>query len=71
MAVSLSLFVGSIFKPGSNYLNSMPQNVDQLPQGQSLYETIAGIFLPTFLRLHSTNDMLAIVFFSILFGLAK
>ncbi|MDA9738843.1 dicarboxylate/amino acid:cation symporter [Pseudomonadota bacterium] len=70
IAVSLSLFVGSIFKPGSNYLNSMPQNVDQLPQGQSLYETIAGIFPPNILEAMASNDMLAIVFFSILFGLA-
>lgn len=70
IAVSLSLFVGSIFKPGSNYLNSMPQNVDQLPQGQSLYETIAGIFPANILEAMASNDMLAIVFFSILFGLA-
>ena len=70
IAVSLSLFVGSIFKPGSNYLNSMPQNVDQLPQGQSLYETIAGIFPANILQAMASNDMLAIVFFSILFGLA-
>ena len=70
IAVSLSLFVGSIFKPGSNYLNSMPQNVDQLPQGQSLYETIAGIFPPNILEAMASNYMLAIVFFSILFGLA-
>ena len=68
IAVSLSLF--SIFKPGSNYLNSMPQNVDQLPQGQSLYETIAGIFPANILEAMASNDMLAIVFFSILFGLA-
>mgnify|MGYP005675984513 FL=1 len=66
IAVSLSLFVGSIFKPGSNYLNSMPQNVDQLPQGQSLYETIAGIFPANILEAMASNDMLAIVFFSIL-----
>lgn len=70
IAVSLSLFVGSIFKPGSNYLKSMPQNVDQLPQGQSLYETIAGIFPANILEAMASNDMLAIVFFSILFGLA-
>ena len=70
IAVSLSLFVGSIFKPGSNYLNSMPQNVDQLPQGQSLYETIAGSFPANILEAMASNDMLAIVFFSILFGLA-
>ncbi len=70
IAVSLALFVGSIFKPGSNYLNSMPQNVDQLPQGQSLYETIAGIFPANILEAMASNDMLAIVFFSILFGLA-
>ena len=70
IAVSLSLFVGSIFKPGSNYLNSIPQNVDQLPQGQSLYETIAGIFPANILEAMASNDMLAIVFFSILFGLA-
>ena len=70
IAVSLSLFVGSIFKPGSNYLNSMPQNVDQLPQGQSLYETISGIFPANILEAMASNDMLAIVFFSILFGLA-
>ena len=70
IAVSISLFVGSIFKPGSNYLNSMPQNVVQLPQGQSLYETIAGIFPANILEAMASNDMLAIVFFSILFGLA-
>ena len=55
IAVSLSLFVGSIFKPGSNYLNSMPQNVDQLPQGQSLYETIAGIFPANILQAMASN----------------
>ena len=70
IAVSLSLFVGSIFKPGSNYLNSMTQNVDQLPQGQSLYETISVIFPANILEAMASNDMLAIVFFSILFGLA-
>ena len=70
IAVSLSLFVGSIFKPGSSYLHSVPQNVDQLPQGQSLYETIAGIFPANILEAMASNDMLAIVFFSILFGLA-
>ena len=45
----------------------MPQNVDQLPQGQSLYETIAGIFPANILETWRPPTICsAIVFFSIL-----
>ena len=69
IAVSLSLIVGSIFKPGSGYSSKIapPEN---LPQGQGIYETILDIFPSNIIEAMANNQMLAVVFFSILFGLA-
>ena len=69
IAVSLSLIVGSIFKPGSGYSSNIapPEN---LPQGQGMYETILDIFPSNIIEAMANNQMLAVVFFSILFGLA-
>ena len=69
IAVSLSLIIGSIFKPGSGYSSNIapPEN---LPQGQGIYETILDIFPPNIIEAMANNQMLAVVFFSILFGLA-
>lgn len=69
IAVSLSLIVGSIFKPGSGYSSNIapPEN---LPQGQGIYETILDIFPSNIIEAMANNQMLAVVFFSILFGLA-
>ena len=43
IAVSLSLIVGSIFKPGSGYSSEIAPP-DKLPEGQGIYETILDIF---------------------------
>ena len=69
IAVSLSLVVGSIFRPGSGYSSNIapPEN---LPQGQGIYETILDIFPSNIIEAMANNQMLAVVFFSILFGLA-
>ena len=69
IAVSLSLVVGSIFRPGSGYSSNIapPEN---LPQGQGIYETILDIFPSNIIEAMASNQMLAVVFFSILFGLA-
>jgi Na+/H+-dicarboxylate symporter len=69
IAVSLSLIIGSIFKPGFGYSSNIapPEN---LPQGQGIYETILDIFPSNIIEAMANNQMLAVVFFSILFGLA-
>ena len=69
IAVSLSLIVGSIFKPGAEYSSNIapPEN---LPEGQGIYETILDIFPSNIIEAMAQNQMLAVVFFSILFGLA-
>ena len=69
IAVSLSLIIGSIFKPGSGYSSNIapPEN---LPQGQGIYETILDIFPSNIIEAMANNQMLAVVFFTILFGLA-
>ena len=43
IAVTLSLIVGSIFKPGSGYSSDIAPP-DKLPEGQGIYETILDIF---------------------------
>ncbi|MDA9342845.1 dicarboxylate/amino acid:cation symporter [Gammaproteobacteria bacterium] len=69
IAVSLSLIVGSIFKPGAGYSSNIapPEN---LPEGQGIYETILDIFPSNIIEAMAQNQMLAVVLFSILFGLA-
>ncbi|MDA8926023.1 dicarboxylate/amino acid:cation symporter [Gammaproteobacteria bacterium] len=69
IAVTLSLIIGSIFKPGSGYLSNISPP-DKLPQGQGIYETILDIFPSNIIEAMANNQMLAVVFFSILFGLA-
>ena len=69
IAVSLSLVVGSIFKPGSGYSSEIAPP-DKLPEGQGIYETILDIFPANIIEAMANNQMLAVVFFSILFGLA-
>ena len=69
IAVTLSLIIGSIFKPGSGYSSNISPP-DKLPQGQGIYETILDIFPSNIIEAMANNQMLAIVFFSILFGLA-
>ncbi len=70
IAVSLSLLVGSIFRPGSGYSSDLSLSPDSLPEGQGTYETILGIFPSNIIQAMADNQMLAIVFFSIIFGLA-
>ena len=70
IAVSLSLLVGSIFRPGSGYSSDLSVSPDSLPEGQGTYETILGIFPSNIIQAMADNQMLAIVFFSIIFGLA-
>lgn len=70
IAVSLSLFIGTIFKPGSGYSSSISVAPESLPQSQSVFETIVNIFPSNILEAMANNEMLAVVFFSILFGLA-
>ena len=70
IAVSLSLLVGSIFRPGSGYSSDISVSPDSLPEGQGTYETILGIFPSNIIQAMADNQMLAIVFFSIIFGLA-
>tara|TARA_B100001142_G_scaffold204766_1_gene203123 strand:+ start:3794 stop:5041 length:1248 start_codon:yes stop_codon:yes gene_type:complete len=69
IAVSLSLVIGSIFKPGSGYSSDIAPP-DRLPEGQGIYETILGIFPSNIIEAMAQNQMLAVVFFSILFGIA-
>ena len=71
IAVSLALLVGSIFQPGSNYSADIALAApSSLPQGQGIYSTITSIFPSNIIQAMADNQMLAIVFFSILFGLA-
>lgn len=70
IAVSLSLFIGTIFKPGSGYSSSISVAPESLPQSQGVFETIMNIFPSNILEAMANNEMLAVVFFSILFGLA-
>jgi len=69
IAVTLSLIVGSIFKPGSGYSSNISPP-EKLPEGQGIYETILDIFPSNIIEAMANNQMLAVVFFSILFGLA-
>ena len=71
IAVSLALIAGSFFQPGSNYSSDIAMAApSSLPQGQGIYSTIVGIFPSNIIQAMADNQMLAIVFFSILFGLA-
>jgi Na+/H+-dicarboxylate symporter len=70
IAVSLSLFIGTIFKPGSGHSSSISVAPESLPQSQGVFETIVNIFPSNILEAMANNEMLAVVFFSILFGLA-
>jgi len=71
IAVSLALIAGSFFQPGSNYSSDIAMAApNSLPQGQGIYSTIVGIFPSNIIQAMAENQMLAIVFFSILFGLA-
>ena len=71
IAVSLALLAGSFFQPGSNYSADIALAAPStLPQGQGIYSTITGIFPSNIIQAMADNQMLAIVFFSILFGLA-
>ena len=69
IAVSLSLMIGSIFKPGSGYTSDISAP-EKLPEGQGIYDTILGIFPSNIIEAMAQNQMLAVVFFSILFGMA-
>ena len=71
IAVSLALLAGSFFQPGSNYSADIALAApSSLPQSQGIYSTITGIFPSNIIQAMADNQMLAIVFFSILFGLA-
>ena len=71
IAVSLALLAGSLFKPGSNYSSELAMIApSSLPEGQGIYSTIVGIFPSNIIQAMAENQMLAIVFFSIIFGLA-
>ena len=71
IAVSLALLAGSLFKPGSNYSSELVMVApSSLPEGQGIYSTIVGIFPSNIIQAMAENQMLAIVFFSIIFGLA-
>ena len=71
IAVSLALVAGSLFKPGSNYSSELAMIApSSLPEGQGIYSTIVGIFPSNIIQAMAENQMLAIVFFSIIFGLA-
>ena len=70
IAVSISLIVGSIFQPGSGYLMAETTALKDLPEGQGIYQTIVNIVPANIIDAMAKNQMLAIVFFSILFGLA-
>jgi Na+/H+-dicarboxylate symporter len=66
IAVSLSLTIASIFKPGSGYSSDIAPP-DNLPEGQGIYETILAIFPSNILEAMAQNQMLAVVFFCFLF----
>ena len=70
IAVTLSLFIGAIFQPGSDVNTANLISPDKLPQGQGIYQTILDIFPANIIEAMANNQMLAIVFFSIIFGLA-
>ncbi len=69
IAVTISLIVASIFKPGAGYSSDIAAP-DKLPEGQTVYSTILDIFPSNIIEAMAHNEMLAVVFFSILFGLA-
>ena len=69
IALSISLLLASIFKPGAGYSSNIAAP-EKLPEGQSVYSTILDIFPSNIIEAMANNQMLAIVFFSILFGLA-
>lgn len=69
IAVTLSLIAASIFKPGAGYSSDIAAP-DKLPEGQTVYSTILDIFPSNIIEAMAHNEMLAVVFFSILFGLA-
>ena len=69
IAVTLSLIAASIFKPGAGYSSEIAAP-DKLPEGQTVYSTILDIFPSNIIEAMAHNEMLAVVFFSILFGLA-
>ena len=71
VAVSMALMAGEFFQPGSGYsadLSSVAPT--SLPQGQGIYSTIVGIFPSNIIQAMAQNQMLSIVFFSIIFGIA-
>ena len=70
IAVTLSLAVGSIFKPGAGYNSEISITPESLPPSQGVFETIVNIFPSNIIQAMANNEMLAVVFFSILFGLA-
>ena len=70
IAVSLSLTIGSIFKPGEGFQSNISVNPSDLPSGDTIYNTILNIFPSNIIGAMANNQMLAIVFFSIIFGLA-
>ena len=70
IAVTLSLAVGSLFKPGAGYNSEISIAPESLPPSQGVFETIVNIFPSNIIQAMANNEMLAVVFFSILFGLA-
>lgn len=70
IAVSIALVVGSIVQPGSGYVSDATTTISSLPQGQDFYKTVLNIFPTNIIQAMADNQMLAIVFFSIIFGLA-
>ena len=70
IAVTLSLAVGSLFKSGAGYNSEISIAPESLPPSQGVFETIVNIFPSNIIQAMANNEMLAVVFFSILFGLA-
>ena len=55
IAVSLSLLIGSVFKPGAGYSSEVAPP-EKLPQGQGIYETILDIFPSNIIDAHHPTD---------------
>ncbi len=69
LAVSTSLLIGWILQPGSNYVFTASK-LPTIPAKQNLYTTILNIFPDNIFQAFANNQILAVVLFAIIFGIA-
>jgi Na+/H+-dicarboxylate symporter len=69
LALLLGLFLVNTFKPGIGVSLALPENTNLLSQPKSLVDTILEIVPENIFKALAQADMLALIFFSILFGI--